>query len=75
MRALAILPVVAMAAGADDTMDNALATRHAALPDRIYVVGKNGRIAWKAAPGPFGFRPAEAWRAVMKLLGVPVMRL
>ena len=28
-------------------------------PDRLYVIDRNGRIACKTKPGPFGFHPEE----------------
>ena len=26
-------------------------------PDRLYLIGKDGRVRYKSAPGPFGFKP------------------
>jgi type I thyroxine 5'-deiodinase len=37
-------------------------------PDRIYVVDKDGRVAYKSAAGPYGFRPAEAEDRLRELL-------
>ncbi len=42
---------------------------YAAWPDRLYVVGKDGRIAWKGAPGPKGVRDGELEEAIRKELG------
>jgi len=42
-----------------DSLDDAVNTAYAAWPDRLYVVGKGGRIAYKGAPGPRGFRADE----------------
>jgi type I thyroxine 5'-deiodinase len=28
-------------------------------PDRMYVIDRDGKIAYKSKPGPFGFKPAE----------------
>ncbi len=46
-----------------DRDDNAVNAAYAGWPDRLYVVGADGRIAYKGGPGPGGFRPAEveAW--------------
>ena len=46
-----------------DRHDNAVNAAYAGWPDRLYVVGVDGRIAYKGGPGPGGFRPAEveAW--------------
>ena len=42
-----------------DSMDNSTDLAYAALPDRLYLIGVDGRIAYKSQPGPFGFRPDE----------------
>ena len=42
-----------------DSMDNRVGKAYEAWPDRLYVVGKDGRIAYAGAPGPFGFDVAE----------------
>jgi hypothetical protein len=46
-----------------DSDDNVVNRAYAAWPDRLYVVDREGRIAFKGEPGPRGFRPAEveAW--------------
>ena len=40
-----------------DTFDNATERAYTAWPDRLYVIDREGRVAYKANPGPFGFRP------------------
>jgi hypothetical protein len=35
-----------------------------ALPDRLYLIGKDGRIAFKGGHGPLGFKPAELEAAI-----------
>ena len=42
-----------------DEMDDAVAKAYAALPDRLYLVGRDGRVVYAGGRGPFGFRPAE----------------
>lgn len=51
-----------------DGMDNAVEKVYAGWPDRIYIVGKDGRIAYKGKPGPKGFDPKEAEKALKKLV-------
>jgi hypothetical protein len=51
-----------------DAMDNAVERVFAAWPERIYVVGRGGTIAYKGDMGPFGFRPEEAEAALRSLL-------
>ena len=52
-----------------DGMDNKVEEQYSGWPDRLYLVGKDGRIAFKGAPGPGGFRPAELEAAIRKELG------
>ena len=33
-------------------------------PDRLYLVGRDGRIAFQGGEGPFGFKPEELERAI-----------
>src|SRR4051794_9477999 len=42
-----------------DNMDNQVELEYAGWPDRLYLIGKSGRIAFKGGPGPKGFLPAE----------------
>lgn len=38
-----------------DGMDNYTERAYTGWPDRIYVIGTDGRIRYKSAAGPFGF--------------------
>jgi hypothetical protein len=38
-----------------DSMDDATSRAYGAWPDRFYVVGLDGRIAYAGEPGPRGF--------------------
>ncbi len=51
-----------------DNMDNQVELNYSAWPDRLYLVGKDGRIAWKGRPGPAGFIPGELEAAIKKEL-------
>ncbi len=42
-----------------DTFDGATEVAYTGWPDRLYVIDRDGRIAYKSSPGPFGFLPAE----------------
>lgn len=46
-----------------DSEDDTARRAYAAWPDRIYVVGKDGKVAFKSAPGPVGFKvpDLEQW--------------
>lgn len=52
-----------------DGIDNAVEKAYAGWPVRAYIVGKNGKIAYKDDPGPRGFKPKEAEKALKKLVG------
>ena len=41
-----------------DEFGNPAGSAYTAWPDRLYVIGKDGRIAHKSKPGPFGFNPS-----------------
>lgn len=47
-----------------DEMDDAVAKAWAALPERLYLVGADGRIAYKGGVGPMFFRPDEWEQAI-----------
>jgi iodothyronine deiodinase-like protein len=51
-----------------DQMDDAVSNAFAAWPERIYVVGADGRIADVGGPGPFEFDPDAAAAMVDELL-------
>ena len=45
-------------------MDDMVAKAYAALPERLYLVGSDGRIAYKGGVGPMFFRPDEWEQAI-----------
>jgi Iodothyronine deiodinase len=51
-----------------DNMDAQVELNYAGWPDRLYLVGRDGRIAWKGTPGPKGFKPPELEAAIQKEL-------
>ncbi len=51
-----------------DAMDNAVSDAFAAWPERIYVVGADGRIVLKGGPGPWEFDPEAASAAIAALV-------
>ena len=52
-----------------DRVDDEVARAYGALPDRLYLVGRGGRVAFQGDPGPFGFRPDALARAIEAELG------
>ena len=51
-----------------DTFDNATEVAYTGWPDRLYVIDREGRIAHKSSPGPFGFKPEGVAEALRKLV-------
>lgn len=45
-----------------DGMDNTAEATFGAWPERLYVVGADGKIAYQGAQGPKGFDPEEVER-------------
>ena len=37
-------------------------------PDRLYVIGLDGRVAYKSKAGPFGFKPDEVAAVLSKIV-------
>ena len=42
-----------------DGMDDKVGNTYAGWPDRLYIVNKKGKIAYKGEKGPGGFKPLE----------------
>lgn len=51
-----------------DGMDNSTELAYTAWPDRLYVIDRDGRIAYKSRPGPFGFKPDGVRESLKQLL-------
>jgi len=51
-----------------DDIANSTERAYTAWPDRLYVIDRNGRVAYKSKPGPFGFKPDEVARTLERLL-------
>lgn len=41
---------------------------YSGMPDRLYLIDRAGRVAYKGGRGPFGFKPAELEQAIAMLL-------
>jgi len=53
-----------------DDMKNTVATAYNAMPDRLFIVGTDGKIAYRGDRGPRGFKTDEMEQALEKLLAV-----
>jgi len=49
-----------------DGFANTTEAAYTGWPDRLYVIDRAGRVAYKSRPGPFGFHPAEMETALAK---------
>ena len=54
-----------------DEMDDAVSRAYCAVPERLYLIGTDGCVAYKGGTGPMFFRPAEWEEAIRELLQQP----
>ena len=47
-----------------DQIDNETARQYGGWPDRLYLIGTDGRVVFQGDEGPSGFEPAELERAI-----------
>jgi hypothetical protein len=47
-----------------DEIDDAVARAYGALPDRLYLIGRGGHVAFQGDRGPFGFQPPALEQAI-----------
>jgi hypothetical protein len=52
-----------------DDVDDAVALAYGGWPDRLYLIGRDGRIAFQGDVGPDGFKPEELALAIEAELG------
>ena len=51
-----------------DDMDDHVGHLYSGMPDRLYVLDRDGKVAYKSGRGPFGFKPGELDQALAMLL-------
>ena len=51
-----------------DGFDNTTEKAYTGWPDRLYLIDRNGKVAYKSAPGPFGFHPDDLKAALDKVV-------
>jgi type I thyroxine 5'-deiodinase len=51
-----------------DGIDNRVERAYTGWPDRLYVIGTDGRVRYKSAAGPFGFSTTELEQALVAVL-------
>jgi len=47
-----------------DEMNDAVGLAYAAMPERLYLIGVDGKVAYKGGMGPMFFRPDEWEQAI-----------
>ena len=52
-----------------DDMHDRVGHLYSGMPDRLYVIDRDGKIAYKGGRGPFGFKPPELDAAIRTELG------
>jgi hypothetical protein len=53
-----------------DEADDRVEQAYTGWPDRLYVVDIDGKIAYKSAAGPFGFKPSEVEATLKRLVEI-----
>jgi hypothetical protein len=51
-----------------DGIDNRIERAYTGWPDRLYIIGTDGRVRYKSAPGPFGFSTKDLEASLKELL-------
>lgn len=51
-----------------DTMNDAVTESYSGMPNRLYLIDRQGKIAYKGGRGPFGFKPEELEQSLILLL-------
>jgi hypothetical protein len=51
-----------------DGLDDRVGHLYSGMPDRLYVLDGDGRVAYKSGRGPFGFLPGETEQALAMVL-------
>jgi Iodothyronine deiodinase len=51
-----------------DTIDDKVGATFSGMPSRLYLIDQAGKVAYKSARGPFGFKPAELEHSLILLL-------
>lgn len=64
MTRLALEPMPALV----DELDDAVNQAYQAWPDRLYLIGTDGRLVYAGEPGPFGFKPKQLEDAIAAYL-------
>src|SRR5262245_26987230 len=51
-----------------DEMDDRVGHAYSGMPDRLYVIDRDGKVTYKGGRGPFGFKPGEMEQSLVLTL-------
>jgi Iodothyronine deiodinase len=51
-----------------DGIDDRVGHAYSGMPDRLYIIDRDGKVAFKSGRGPFWFNPAEMEQALIMML-------
>ncbi len=51
-----------------DDLNDRVGHAYSGMPDRLYVIDREGRVAYKGGRGPFGFKPGEMEQSLIMML-------
>lgn len=51
-----------------DGIDDVVGREYSGFPDRLYLIDRDGRVAYKGGRGPFGYKPRELEQSLIMLL-------
>ena len=51
-----------------DDIDNRTERAYTGWPDRLFIIDTNGRVAFKSAPGPYGFSTADLEKSLKAVI-------
>jgi alkylhydroperoxidase family enzyme len=51
-----------------DSIDDQVGARYSGMPSRLYLIDRDGKVAYKSGRGPFGFKPDELEHSLLLLL-------
>lgn len=51
-----------------DGIDDTVGRTYSGFPDRLYLIDREGRVAYKGGRGPYGYKPRELEQALILML-------
>jgi hypothetical protein len=51
-----------------DDVDDAVGQAYSGFPDRLYLIDRDGKVAYKGGRGPYGYKPRELEQTLVMML-------